>query len=239
MPGLTIDSREIEIGGDEFHHITHVMRHSVGASLLLTSGDGVLADVVVTAIGRHSLRARVTATRTHEKSRPRLACAFSLLRGKHDHLIVEKLTELGVSAFYPFTCEHSVRRPSGNTTARFVTVATAAMKQCDGAFLPLVHDTQPLRQTLDAIRAAGYTPLVASETECGSLLPVALGKVTGDMCLVIGPEGGWSEAEREWFEAEGLHTVSLGNHVLRAETAAIAGAGMVVGAFLSGNSEFY
>ena len=239
VPGLTAASSAVEIAGEEFHHIAHVMRHGVGDALQLSNGTGVLALATIERMGKRALEATITSTRVYEKSTPRLACAFSLLRSKHDHMIVEKLTELGVHAFFPFTSQRSVRQPSGNTAEKFAAVAVAAMKQCDGAFLPTVHGTRPLRPALEHLQEMGYTPLVASEAEQSNLLPVVLGQVHGDVCLVIGPEGGWSDEERAWFASAGLRTVSLGNHILRAETAAIAGAAMVVGHNLHGNHEFY
>jgi len=152
---------------------------------------------------------------------------------------VEKLTELGASAFFPFVCERSVRLQGGNTADKFAAVAVAALKQCDGAFLPTVQEPQPLEVAIAAVQAAGYTPLVASEAERALMLPTALEQHSGDLCLVIGPEGGWSDAERAWFAARGLPQVSLGNHVVRAETAAIAGMSMILGAQLKNNSQYY
>ena len=238
-PDLTPSSRELEIGGDEFHHIAHVMRNSVGDVLLLTNGAGVMADAVIEQMGKRSLRARVTAVRAFEKSIPRVACAFCLLRGKHDHLVVEKLTELGVAEFFPFVSERAVRKPGGNTLDKFDAVAVAAMKQCDGAFLPVVHDTASLEKAVSTAQQAGYTVLIASESERGEHLPHALDEITGDVCLVIGPEGGWSDAEKAWFASAGLRTVGLGNHILRAETAAIAGVGMIVAQRLRSDPSFY
>ena len=87
-----------------------------------------------------------------QKSQPQIAVAFPLLKNKHDGMIVEKLTELGVKDFFPIITERTVRKLSANTVEKFHKVAIAAMKQCDNAFLPEI--APPEMQ--DKVSAKGF-----------------------------------------------------------------------------------
>ena len=236
------DSQEgqYSIEGEEFHHISQVLRKREGDTILVTSGCGLLADCRIVKIERRSLLIEIENRQTYERSEPRMALAFALLKNKHDSLIIEKATELGCSRFYPLETERTIRKNSANQQNKFHKIAIAAMKQCDNAWLPLINECVDLRKIPDLMRKDGFVPVVALETERQrSLFEIKNQFPGGSLGIIIGPEGGFSQQEKEFLSKEEVISFSLGNHILRAETAAIAALSQLSGLNYNLNKEYY
>jgi 16S rRNA (uracil1498-N3)-methyltransferase len=146
--------------------------------------------------------------------------AFALTKGDKPELVVQKLTELGVDRIVAFTAGRSVARWDGERAehhiARLRKVAREAAMQSRRALLPVVEGVV-------GFAAVAALP-GAALADAGGAPPSLATPV-----VLIGPEGGWTEEER----GSGLATVGLGEHVLRAETAAIA-AGTLLSSLRSG-----
>ncbi len=237
-PDFTQNSPRTVLAGEEFHHLTHVMRKQSGQNILLTNGTGLLAQAVIVKIGKKHAELDILSIEEKKAGVPRIAIAFSLLRNKHDHMIVEKLTELGFKEFFPFMSDFTVRKDSGNAVAKFEAVSVAALKQCDGAYLPTIHPIMEFKETVQYLQNSGYIPLVASEWRPMSNR-CTLVDGEHDVCLVIGTEGGFSDDERNWISDRNIETFTLGNHIVRAETAAIAAAGQLTGILIAKDPSFY
>ncbi len=209
----------VRLEGEEFHHLARVAKRRLNEALLLNSGRGVLAKAVVERLDKHAAFLRITEIVNKVEQHQAFAVAFSLLRNRHDELLVEKCTELGASAFFPLITDHSVRQAADNTVSRFARISLAAIKQCDNPWLPRFFPPGKLEQALDAIRTAGYTPILCSERKPDRWLHHLSGEEVGRPCFLIGPEGGWSEVEFSLMQ--GLTEISLGDLVTRAETAGI------------------
>jgi len=237
-PHLKLSQTSVVLTGDEFHHLCHVFRRKTGDAVLLTNGSGVRAGGVIQHLDKGSASISLDWTQEYEPAKPPMACAFALLRNKNDAIIIDKLTELGVRDLFPFTSDFTVRKSSSNTVGKFQAIAVSAIKQCDNAFLPRIHPVLPLAACLDTISAAHYVPCVAVETGKHDLLHDA--RDTGEStCVVIGPEGGFSPEEKALFAKNQLHTFSLGNHILRAETAAITSISQLLHINLINNPQYY
>ena len=195
-----------EVGADDRHHLDRVLRLRPGDPL--TVGDGA---------GRwRPCRWGDAVEPTGEPVRvappePRLGVAFALIKGGRPELVVQKLVELGIDDIRPFAADRSVVRwdeaKAAKNHERLARVAREAVMQSRRAWLPTVHPVVTLGDiaSLPGVARAdlGGEPLSAVTTT-----------------IVVGPEGGWTEAERS-IE---LPTVSLSDAVLRAETASIAAA---------------
>lgn len=228
----------IKLSGDEFHHLANVFRKKNGDEITLSSGTGYLAKAVITELTKKHAMLNITSKQYIEKSKPRVCVAFSLLRNKHDSFIIEKLTELGVSEFYPIVSEFTVRKNNSNTTLKFEQTAIAALKQCDNAWLPEVHDTINISQLIKTLEVNKLTPLLASEIEQSKTL-FDISDFTHDVCFIIGPEGGFSKNEFEMFTKAGVQDFKLSNHILRAETAAVTCISQYIFGILKNNSFYY
>jgi 16S rRNA (uracil1498-N3)-methyltransferase len=237
VPHLGKDSHTITIIGAEHHHIVHVFRRQEGDEITLSSGDGLLANAKIIEIGKKSLVAEIIEISNPKKSNPEISVAIPLLKNKHDNLIVEKLTELGVKKFYPITTERTVRKGGGNVAEKFQKVAVAAIKQCDNAYLPEISDCINLEELLEKI-PENVIPVAALEVGRHKLINQVVSPEQS-VCIIIGPEGGFSSKEIEMMKQKEVKTISLGNHILRAETAAITAVSQLLTVYLEADPYYY
>jgi len=237
-PDMNKNDNIVILSGPELHHIIHVFRKKEGDEITLSSGNGLVAIGIIESIKKKELTVSIIQIITMQKSHPQIAIAFPLLKNKHDNMIIEKLTELGVTDFFPIIAERAVRNSSKNTVEKFKKVAITAMKQCDNAFLPHIHKVQSIPELLGNMEE--HTPLAALEIGKHETLNEIVEKTEKkSICIIIGPEGGFDKKEIEHLQNKNVTTFTLGNHILRAETAAIASVSQLVGYFLQNNPEYY
>jgi 16S rRNA (uracil1498-N3)-methyltransferase len=227
-PSLTIESERITIEGDEFHHITHVFRQKINDTIKLTSGTGVLGEGKILSISKRDLVLEITSISKHQMSTPIISLAFSLLRSKNDEWLVEKLTELGVKRLFPMITTNSVRQASTNVLDRFQKTAISAIKQCENPWLPSIEPIGDLKEIILRLEQQGIKPILASEKEKNIFIPALMYEKDQQFCILIGPEGGFTPEEFAFMEENHVKSFSLGNHILRAETAAIAAVSQLV-----------
>lgn len=208
---------------EDEHHLRRVLRVRAGEPVIAGDGRGRWRAAVLPADG--PLLTDLGDIRQTEAPQPEISIGFALVKGEKADLIVQKLTELGVDRICPFRADRSVVRwdsaRAAKATARWRTVARNAAMQCHRPWLPVVEDVSDFG-TLARRDGATRADRVAETSGPPRLdRPVVL----------IGPEGGWADTERELP----LPVVSLGEHVLRAETAAIT-AGALLTALRSSSS---
>ena len=193
---------------DDEHHLRRVLRVRPGDELVVADGDGRWRACRLGVDGRPEPDGEV---QVEVRSEPAVTIAFAVTKGERPELAVQKLTELGVDRIVPFAAERSVVRWDAERAARHTErlrrVAREAAMQSRRPFLPVVED-------LADFAAVARLPGAVLADQGGR--PPSLAHPT----VLVGPEGGWSEAER----SAGMASVTLGPHVLRAETAAIAAA---------------
>ena len=198
----------------DLHHLGRVLRLRPGSSVCATDGQGGWRLCSFT--GAAELDPTGEEGR-HDPPPYEVGVGFALVKGERPELAVQKLTELGVDRIAVFAARRSVVRWDEARGAKHLDrlrkVAREACGQCRRLFVPTVElaDLASLRGEGAVVAQAGGRPLGQ-----------------GDRMVLVGPEGGW-EAE----ELEGVETVTLGDHVLRAETAAIT-AGALLTAVRSG-----
>lgn len=216
------------LDGPEGRHAATVRRLRAGESLLLSDGRGGLARCEVSAVDRDSVALSVAKRWTEPAPQPRVLLAQALVKGDRGELAVELATEAGVDEVLPWRAERCVARwedgPRGDKAlARWRNTAREAAKQARRAWCPPVDtpvDTSVLAQRIKTVDLA----LILHESAENRLTDVSL-PVTGDVLLVVGPEGGITDAELATLGAAGGVTVRLGPTVLRASTAAAVALG--------------
>lgn len=240
-------NKTLTISGDEHHHIVNVSRYRVGDTIVLNNGKGQLAYGKIVNINKKSTEFLLEKIDTLTNTKPEIAVAFSLLKNKNDHLIVEKLTEIGVKHFFPMETRYSVRKivDSKNKDIdpnqdKMIKTAIAAIKQCDNVFLPNVYPVKSLEKTIIIAKELGFVPIVASEIEKDlTLTDLYVSLYPKPVCLFIGPEGGFHPEEHELFNREEIKTFTIGNHILRAETAAISASSIIAAYNLQKDPKYY
>jgi 16S rRNA (uracil1498-N3)-methyltransferase len=233
VPNLTETCKKIAIKDGEINHISKVFRHKIGDVINLNSGSGVYVKAEILQMSKKEILCQVLEAIPKSKYTPNIAVAFALLRNKNDNLLVEKLTELGVSTLFPFESDFTIRKASKNTTEKFNITAVGAIKQCDNAYLPDIFDCKMLASQIEEVMKEGYIPVIASEVEqVNTIIDVFKQNEEQALCIFIGPEGGFSKEEFELFSQKGFVQYKLGINILRAETAAICAVSQLIAKYL-------
>ncbi|MFV0512355.1 MAG: 16S rRNA (uracil(1498)-N(3))-methyltransferase [Jhaorihella sp.] len=211
----------VPLNRDQAHYLFGVMRLSAGDGVALFNGrDGEwLAEVAAAGKRGGELAARVQ-TRPLQAP-PDLWLLFAPIKKARTDFIVEKAAEMGAARIVPvqtdFTNAERIRRD------RLQAHAVEAAEQCGGTFVPEVADLMRLDRLIDAW-PEGRQLLFCDEAEAGrSLAPAKDADGAAPWAILIGPEGGFSAAERAWLrDLPFAHVATLGPRILRADTAAVA-----------------
>ena len=147
-------------------------------------------------------------------SKPKVYLALSILKGEHTDMVVEKATELGISGIILVLTDRVVKK--GVNLERLEKIAIEASEQCGRIDVPEISTSENLESLLDS---SDYDKKVILDMGGQKLQNISGEKIL----LFIGPEGGWSDDERDVFKNKGVTIASIGENVLRAETAAIVG----------------
>ena len=203
-------------------HIRRVLRLRAGAELTLFDGRG--GEFAARLLDGHAqLRAELGEHRAVEREAPLPVMLLqSLARGERMDWIVQKATELGVTAIAPVASRFSVVQLSDSAAeqrlAHWRAVAISACEQCGRNRLPLINPPLALQEWLTTVDSASRWVLAPS-VQGG---PTAAQPAPPSVALLIGPEGGLSVAEIAQAEAAGFKPWQLGPRVLRTETAPVA-----------------
>jgi 16S rRNA (uracil1498-N3)-methyltransferase len=214
---------EFALTGDEGRHAARVKRLGVGERLLVGDGRGGVAECVVSGILPDGLALRVEHRRHEPAPDPRLVVVQALPKGERAELTVEVLTELGVDEIVPWSAARSIVQwhgPRGEKAlAKWRRTAVEAAKQSRRPWVPGVA---ALASTKDVVaRAAGTCCLVLHESATAPLATAELPQ-SGEVIVVVGPEGGIADDELALFAAAGATAVRMGSPVLRTSTAGAA-----------------
>jgi 16S rRNA (uracil1498-N3)-methyltransferase len=193
-------------------------------------GAGLVAECVVTAAGPGGLELAVRARREVPRPDPAITVVQAIPKGDRGELAVEEMTEVGVDRIMPWAAARCVPVWQGargeRSLAKWRMTARAAAKQSRRAWIPEVTDTASARQVSQAIAKAACAIIL----EPGA--PASLGDLrvpeSGDLLVVVGPEGGITEQESLAFGQAGALARSLGPTVLRTSTAGTVAAAVLL-----------
>jgi 16S rRNA (uracil1498-N3)-methyltransferase len=221
-----------EITGSDAEHLVRVLRVEAGLRYEISDNKNVyLAEV-------HSARKGLVSFQVIEELEKKIipiAVTLSAALFKFDHFewMIEKATELGVSTIRPFESvrtERGLAQASIKRSARWERIAVEASQQSRRDHLPVIERTAPFAKVIQSETAVRL--FLDEQPEA----PPILSSLPKDLAaqsaieLLLGPEGGWTDEEHASAIARGWKACSLGNTVLRAETAAIAGISVVMAA---------
>jgi 16S rRNA (uracil1498-N3)-methyltransferase len=208
----------VVLDGDEGRHAARVKRIGPGEGVLVGDGLGSIASCTVEAAAADRLTLRVRERRTEPRPDPRLVVVQALPKGDRAELTVELLTELGVDEIVPWAASRSIGQWRGTKSlAKWRRTAAESAKQSRRAWVPDVRD---LASTADvAARATGA--LVLHESATAALADAGLPD-SGEIVLIVGPEGGIADDEIAVLTEAGATAVRLGGYVLRTSTAGAA-----------------
>lgn len=221
----------VVVGGAEGRHAVSVRRLRVGEPVTLTDGEGTAADGTVTAVeGKDQLHVAVGARRTEPAPTPRLTVVQALPKGDRGELAVETMTEAGVDAIVPWAASRCVTQWKGErgekALAKWRSTAREAGKQARRPRFPEVGAAMTTREVCALLAGAAFAAVLHEEG--GLPLATAALPGSGDLVLVVGPEGGVAPEEIAAFAEAGAAPHRLGPSVLRTSTAGVAAAAVLL-----------
>ena len=232
MPGHRFFQPELAAGilsPEESHHALDVLRLRSGDSAAVFDGRGSEARVRLTGTDKNGVTYQILSTSKTPKAPCRIRFGQAMIKPAGMDLLVQKLTELGVSEIWPIASERSVPKPGGEKriSSRWESIALAACKQSGQNWLPRIHEAAPLETFLTAADPAPpNNRIIGSLQPEARPLPVLLGEARASgpihsVDILIGPEGDFSPAEMGRARSAGFRPSSLGPLVLRSETASL------------------
>jgi 16S rRNA (uracil1498-N3)-methyltransferase len=216
--------------GREGRHASTVRRLDVGERVDVTDGAGTVVECSVISAAPGELTLAVLARRTEPPPEPRLVVLQAIPKGDRGELAVELLTEVGADVIVPWSAERCVAvwrgERAARSRARWRTTAAEAAKQSRRSWFPEVTAQADLADIVRRIQAAALAIALDPDAaaDVASLKPPGAGEIV----LVVGPEGGITEAEAKALRAAGAVPAALGPTVLRASTAGVVAAGVVL-----------
>ncbi|HXF61339.1 MAG TPA: RsmE family RNA methyltransferase [Caldilineaceae bacterium] len=218
------------------HQLARVLRAAPGDRIVLLDGRGSAYLTEIRAIDRRRAAGLVAEVQPAPPE-PALRLTLYQCALKADKLewVWQKGTELGVVRFVPVVSRRTLARPALFTAKarRWQTIVREAAEQCQRGAVPVVEPAVELAAALQAAQGIKLLPWEAGAGRPGlaaALRALPDGALAGEISLLIGPEGGLEEDEVTAAEAAGWQIVSLGSRILRAETAALAAATLVMAA---------
>lgn len=220
------------LDGPEGRHAVSVKRLRAGEGVVLTDGAGRWAEGEVDAAeGKDRLIVRLGEVVEEPEELPRLTVVQALPKGDRGEVAVETMTEVGVDVVVPWAAARCITQWKGErglkSLGKWRATAREAGKQSRRVRFPRVADAVTSRQVASLLAEAEFAA-VLHESGTEPLATAGL-PASGDIVLVVGPEGGVSPEELALFEAAGARACRLGRSVLRTSTAGTAAAALLLG----------
>ena len=221
--------RPVSLDADQANHLVNVLRLKEGDAAILFNGrDGAWLGKITKA-GKKGATLDVVVQTAHQTSPSDLWFGFAPLKTGRLDYVVQKATEMGAGVIQPVITEFTqVRRLKADKLEAY---ALEAAQQCEVLTLPRIADEIDLKPLLAGWRSAqGLRRLLFADESAPAGSPVdTIGHLQGlPVGILVGPEGGFSDAERELLLAQDfVIPISLGPRILRADTAAVAALGLV------------
>ncbi len=218
----SLTGNEVELDGEITHQLIRVLRLESGAHIILLDGQGFEYEAELLE-GRRQAKTDLVRVKILEKRaapgepRTKITLYQALLKGEKFDFVLQKSTEIGVTAIVPVLTERCISQ--GARPDRWRKIIREAAEQSRRGRLPdLTGQPLNLNAALQQIKASGSLGLMAWEEEHHTSLKM-LNQEVKELSLLVGPEGGFSPAEAKLASDCGIQTVSMGPRILRAETA--------------------
>lgn len=210
----------VVVDGAEGRHAADVRRLAVGEPVSVGDGHGALVHGTVAEVSRSRIVVAAAQRLQVPAADPAYVVIQALAKGGRDLDAVEAMTEVGVDAVIGWQAARSVARWSERTTEKWRATAREAAKQSRRAWVPEVSGPARTAEVAERLRAADVAVVLHEE----AMAPLATMAVpdSGEVVVVVGPEGGLAPEEIDAFTAAGASACRLGDSVLRTSTAGVA-----------------
>jgi 16S rRNA (uracil1498-N3)-methyltransferase len=221
----------ITIVDDDVRHIRTVLRKEPGDLLSLLDGQGKEYTVRIRLIEKAEIDTEIIDRRERRPASPAIVLGQGIAKSDKMDWIAQKATELGAASIAPLVTERTIVKVKDEEkrVARWQKICREAAMQSDRPNIPTVKPIRSLDEFIRTLAPGPQTLLLMPWEEGTDPIKDVLRKQKEirHVVVLIGPEGGFSQAEAEAAKAKGFHLVSLGPNILRTETAAIAALSMI------------
>lgn len=222
LPANQWKPAKITLTGDEAHHCTRVLRSKLGETVEIFDGEGNSAQGEITSLTKEKVEILLNKPASNSNRPKEIHLIQSIPKGSNMELIVQKAVELGITSIQPLITEHTIVRPEqmDKKITKWKRIALEACKQCGQNYLPTIH---PARKFSDWLthRSAADINLVAALLPTSRPLAEMFSTTPQSATFLIGPEGDFSDTEYQKIINAGYQPATLGDIVLRVETATL------------------
>lgn len=232
-----LSNTEVTISGADAHHLARSLRAKRGDKLTAVDGAGNCAVLELIDFDREKIKARRLGELQKVVTEKKIILADCLPKQNRLDTIIEKATELGVDKIEPLISERTIARPNSlreqSKLERWTRIAKEAAEQCARDTIPAIGNIRELSDWLKEISPLAQDTLflfcweMERETTVREILSDYRAKDGKNIIVLIGPEGGFSEREVVNIKSAGGISVSLGNRILKTDTAAISVLAMI------------
>lgn len=208
------DDKLITINQIDSKHITKSFRKNIGDLIKITNGNGSICDAEIIEKGRN-IKVEIKKIVNYEREKTSIHVALSPLKNtSRFEWFVEKATELGINQITPIISDYSEKRKVN--TERLERIIISSMKQSNQCYRPILNTIVDYKTFI----LSNKEEKIMANLKTNNKLQKKLLE-TNNLCLLIGPEGGFSDKEIEYSLKNNVKEITLGNNRLRSETAAI------------------
>jgi 16S rRNA (uracil1498-N3)-methyltransferase len=225
---LSLLKQPVVIRGEKAHYLFSVLRCKTGESLIITDEKGCSYTAQILSASKKEMTIDITGDYIlNTESNLDIILVQGLLKGEKMDFVIQKTTELGVSAIIPVITERSQLRET-RKHPRWKKIAEEASRQSGRTKIPEIFETCSFKNIFDIPVLTSGKGIIFWE-QGGEKLPAVASRLShaDKIFPIIGPEGGFSEEEVLLASEKGFFTATLGSRILRAETAAIAAVSII------------
>ncbi|MFH1017524.1 MAG: RsmE family RNA methyltransferase [Pseudomonadota bacterium] len=233
IPEPSVESLELTEENVKIARVVLRLKH--GSRIDLVDGSGLVAESVLEKLERKKGSVRIVLRRRHRCPVPEITLLQGIPKGDKPARIVQQAVEWGIARIVFLATEHAVPQKRESALGRWRKVAAEALRQSGNPFLPRIEGPVPLDASV-LPEGSAVSVLFDENEKTRMLRDVLAGGSPDSVRIAIGPEGGWSDAERALFREAGFQSASLAPYILRTDTAAVSAIAAVY-TLIGGSSE--
>ncbi len=224
IPELNFDQQQVFITSEEFHHLKNVRRVKIGEIVQLFNGKGLVFKVKVKKFYKDKVETEVLEKYNVLKKPYKIVLCQGIIKIDKFEQVIEQTTEVGIDEIVPLELDHCIIKSQLliNKYQRFNKIIIETAKQANIAYLPKLHLPQKLDEIFNDSDKEKWLIIVCYKNSDCKLVDIDKEiKQNDKIKVIIGPEGDFSNKEIEFLKQQNVKFVSLGDTILRAETAAV------------------
>lgn len=212
-----LNRNQIEITGEDLHHLKTIMRRKPGDAIEVINGKGSLFSGNIIEIKNSRAIIKVTDVFFKPEPEPGIIIAPSLIKKRPMKFMIEKLTEIGVDEIRPLTFSRTDVKPGNEPLAEYKKIATESLKLNNRLWATKIFEPVSISELIEGSGNIRSKILLDIEGKNGSF-----SFETPPFLCVIGPQGDFTGEERDLFRQNGFNLLNINSSVLKVETAAIS-----------------